>query len=437
MKTKTRFVILLSALFIVSGAIIVALVNQQMRRQALFDAEAKARRTLNYSLAIHTYFSQRLKPKIFELTDKIRSEDYFEPSWMSSTYAIREINKYCNSFENFDYYYKECAINARSPENEANDYEKAFLEELSRDPKLVVRSGNRLLQGKRYFVVLRRGETMEESCMRCHSSPDKAPGDLVHYYGPERSFHRKVGDFVYAISVRVPLSVAYAEANRFSFQLSTWLLMVLFLFYCVLFLMSARWIFKPMDKVREKALIISESAEHLGEKISLPNGKELCDLTVSFNRMSESLGVYRDHLETRVMERTEELIKANAELEATIEELGRKENELRASEKKFKNLFDNMNSGVAVYEAVSNGEDFIFNDVNKAGELIDNIKKEDLFGKSVLKMFPGVRDFGLFDVFQRVWKTGRPERHPVGQYKDERITGWRDNFIYNMTFGHW
>jgi len=121
---------------------------------------------------------------------------------------------------------------------------------------------------------------------------------------------------------------------------------------------------------------------------------------------------------------------------ALLSERSAKQNDdLRESEKNFKNLFENMNSGVAVYEAENNGEDFIFKDLNKAGEQIDKIAKGELIGKSVLKIFPSVKDFGLFDVLQRVWKTGQPEHHPITIYKDERITGWRKNFIYKLPTG--
>ena len=81
------------------------------------------------------------------------------------------------------------------------------------------------------------------------------------------------------------------------------------------------------------------------------------------------------------------------------------EEELQNREERFRNLFNNMSSGVTVYEAKGNGEDFIIKDFNRAGERIDEIKKEELIGKSVLSVFPGVKDFGLFDVLQRVWKT--------------------------------
>ena len=114
------------------------------------------------------------------------------------------------------------------------------------------------------------------------------------------------------------------------------------------------------------------------------------------------------------------------ELAQRVNELEGKEAEIKASEVRFRELFNYMSSGVAVYEAKDNGNDFIFKDFNQAGERIENVKKENLLGKSVLEMFPGVKEFGLFDVFRRVWETGKPEHHPVSLYKDNRITGWND-----------
>jgi two-component system, cell cycle sensor histidine kinase and response regulator CckA len=117
------------------------------------------------------------------------------------------------------------------------------------------------------------------------------------------------------------------------------------------------------------------------------------------------------------------------------EKIAKRERCLRESEEKFKNLFDNMNSGVAIYMAENGGEDFIFQDFNKAGEQIDKINKGELIGKSILKIFPDVKNFGLFDVLQRVWKTGHPEHHPIAMYQDDRVTGWRNNFVYKLSSG--
>jgi len=111
------------------------------------------------------------------------------------------------------------------------------------------------------------------------------------------------------------------------------------------------------------------------------------------------------------------------------------ERKLIESEKKYYELFNKIYSSVAVYEAIDDGNDFIFKDFNLAAEKVENIKKEDLIGKSVVKMFPGVKEFGLFDVFQRVWKTGVPEHHPISIYRDERIYGWRENYVYKLPTG--
>jgi len=113
----------------------------------------------------------------------------------------------------------------------------------------------------------------------------------------------------------------------------------------------------------------------------------------------------------------------------------RAEEALGQSEERFRAMFETMTSGVAVYEAVDNGEDFVFKDFNRAGEQIDRAKREDIIGKRVTECFPGVKALGLLEVFQRVWKTGKPQHHPVSLYKDERIIGWRENSIYRLPSG--
>ncbi len=108
---------------------------------------------------------------------------------------------------------------------------------------------------------------------------------------------------------------------------------------------------------------------------------------------------------------------------------------IRESESRFRELFNHMSSGVVIYEAKDNGRDFIIKDFNRAAEKIEKVQKEDIIGKSVLKVFPGVKDFGLFKVFQEVYKTGKPQHYPISLYKDQRITGWRENYVYKLPSG--
>jgi len=118
-----------------------------------------------------------------------------------------------------------------------------------------------------------------------------------------------------------------------------------------------------------------------------------------------------------------------------ITERRQMEESLRLSEQRFRSLFSNMNDGVAVYAAENEGEDFTFIDFNKAGEKIDDISKETLVGRTLREMFPGVEEFGLLDVLKRVWTTGNPEHHPTAMYRDKRINGYRENFVYKLSTG--
>jgi len=121
---------------------------------------------------------------------------------------------------------------------------------------------------------------------------------------------------------------------------------------------------------------------------------------------------------------------------ANIKDRKEAEQALQEREEKFRLLFSRMPSGVAIYEAVDNGEDFIFRDFNAEGEVIEHVRKEDVIGKRVTEVFPGVKEFGAFSVFQRVWRTGNPEFFPTAVYRDARDPGtWRESWIYKLPTG--
>ncbi len=118
-----------------------------------------------------------------------------------------------------------------------------------------------------------------------------------------------------------------------------------------------------------------------------------------------------------------------------LSERKRTEKALLVSEARYRELFNGMHNGVAVYEISDNGHSVIIKDVNPAAEKIDKIKKKDIIGKPAVRIFPAIQEFGLLDVFKRVWMTGIPERHPIKFYRDDRISGWRENLVYRLPTG--
>jgi hypothetical protein len=315
-----RFFLLITLIIGIAGVTATLLINDHLKHHAKDEARAKAMIILERNLATHAYFTHQLKPALLADQAGGHRSGSFDPVWMSSTYAVREIEAYYQELTDTPNTYKECAINARSPLNEADAFESAFIRRLNSDPALQEFAGVREFEGTPFYVVLRRGETMQESCLRCHSTPAAAPAEMVSRYGPDRSFGRSVGEVVSAISLRIPLAAAYTEIKHLVATLSLAFAGILIVSVGMLTYSGKRWVFAPLARIRRTALDISSDPAHLGEQIEEPVGRELAELTDAFNAMSCQLRQERDQLEARVDARTEELRCANERLQREIEE---------------------------------------------------------------------------------------------------------------------
>lgn len=108
---------------------------------------------------------------------------------------------------------------------------------------------------------------------------------------------------------------------------------------------------------------------------------------------------------------------------------------LQRSEEGFQQLFENLADGVAIFKEIEGGRDFVFVNLNKKGEEISHVKREDIIGKKVTEVFPAVAEIGLFGVLSRVWRTGVSEYLPGILYKDKRIEHWTENYVLKLPSG--
>lgn len=109
----------------------------------------------------------------------------------------------------------------------------------------------------------------------------------------------------------------------------------------------------------------------------------------------------------------------------------------QSSADNYRALFDNLRSGVAVYETIDNGRNFVFKDFNKAAEVLEKKKKSQVVGKNLVVVFPGAVEMGVLDTLRKVHKTGKPQYFPEAAYRDNRgnILFWRENYIYKLPSG--
>ncbi|MBA1336667.1 MAG: GGDEF domain protein [Firmicutes bacterium] len=115
-------------------------------------------------------------------------------------------------------------------------------------------------------------------------------------------------------------------------------------------------------------------------------------------------GIYSDITER--IRYKEDLESANAELEASLEELTAVEEELRnhyekllESEEKYKALVTRMQQGLALLEAVydkcGNVVDFQFLDMNESFEGLLEKKRDEVIGRTLLQILPTIEDYWM------------------------------------------
>lgn len=313
LKIKTILIASFVILFIIMATAAIYFVQTSVRLKCIDDAKIQAHRVLDRNLAAHEYFSKVLKPAVFKLIEKTVDKDYFDHSWMSSTYVNKEVHKIMQGMnpKNSDYYYKECAVNARNPENEADSFEASFIAETNRDKSLILKSEIKEYGGKPYMVFLRRGEVMDESCMRCHSKPEAAPGDMIKSYGSVKGFEKPSGSVISAISIRIPLDAAFAETSRFVKTLSGIMILEFLALFLSIYLIFKYFVIDQIEKFKAKTDLIASDESTLGSTVSTAAGSEFNALADSFNHMSSNLKNLKDTLEQRIQQRTIELERLN------------------------------------------------------------------------------------------------------------------------------
>ncbi len=110
--------------------------------------------------------------------------------------------------------------------------------------------------------------------------------------------------------------------------------------------------------------------------------------------------------------------------------------DLVENEARFRELYSNMSSGVAIYKYNPESDKFILENMNKAGMRICRVKREkEVKGRDILTGFPDADRIGLLDAMKQVWSTNRPAFVPASHYRDEKLELYVENRVYKLPAG--
>jgi len=88
---------------------------------------------------------------------------------------------------------------------------------------------------------------------------------------------------------------------------------------------------------------------------------------------------------------------------------------------------------VAVFKKIDDA--FVFVAFNQCAQEIEHLLEDDILGKKLVDVFPGVEEFGLLEVMNRVDKSSINETFDTRFYEDGRTSGWRKNDVIKLPTG--
>lgn len=123
-----------------------------------------------------------------------------------------------------DYFYKEATLNPTNPRNRSTDWEtdvaSQFRAAPGSSPEFI--STRETPSGTSLFLA-RPIRISNVSCLQCHSTPDKAPPEMIKLYGTANGFGWKMDEVIGAQIVSVPMSLPLHTADATFQSLVKWL----------------------------------------------------------------------------------------------------------------------------------------------------------------------------------------------------------------------
>ena len=320
----TRFLLPLAVLAVGFTAFDLYRSHSDTQRHVSELLNQQAALALEFDLAIRAYVAEQIRPS---LQEKLGA-DQFEPETMSTSFVARSVfEKVRKEFP--DYIIKFSSDDPRNPANQAGPAELRMIEHFNNNPEVEKWSGAIDLDGREYWAHF-SARRMKESCLRCHGRPEDAPASLLERYGATAGFHRPVGEVVALDTIAIPREKANAalaaERVRHSiteaagFGLLFGAIALLFRSLASRRLAPIAEHFRQMAKQPESASITP---------VQVRGRDEIGVLAASFNTLAERLNTAHASLEGRVAQRTEELAKANKQLQRDITERKQAEEQLQ------------------------------------------------------------------------------------------------------------
>ncbi|MBW4600911.1 MAG: DUF3365 domain-containing protein [Calothrix sp. FI2-JRJ7] len=286
MKINTKVNLILIIVFIggifISGTALASVLTQKTEN----EVANKAVMLMEVINSIRQYTNDRVHPL---LLPKVETEEKFIPESIPafSTREIFEVFRKNNEYANF--IYKDAALNPTNLRDKADDFESNVVKEFRQNLALTEKSGFRTVSGEKLFYSAQPLKVQQESCLRCHSTPDVAPKSQLTVYGRNNGFGWKLNEIIATQIVYVPAEEIFSQASRSFLMVLTVLTAIFTVIVIIINLLLKKTVLKRIKKIADVAQQVSVG--DMDASFGKQDKDEIGALAEAFNRMKYSLEI--------------------------------------------------------------------------------------------------------------------------------------------------
>ncbi|MBD2775813.1 c-type heme family protein [Iningainema tapete] len=286
MKIGTKVNLILIIVFL--GGILISAIalSNVLQTKAENEVTSKAETLMQIANSFRYYTNQRVHPL---LAQKEETQEQFIPDSIPS-FATREVFELLRKNQEYaNFIHKDAVLNPTNLRDKANEFETKIVEEFRQNPGLKTKYGFQNVSGEKLFYSAQPFVIHEQSCLRCHTTPEQAPKSQIVTYGKDNGFGWKLNEILGTQIIYVPAEQIFRSANQ---ALILILGVLAIIFTAILIVMNQllkKTVLKPIKRI---ALVAEQvSVGDMNANFDQQSKDEIGNLAEAFNRMKYSLEI--------------------------------------------------------------------------------------------------------------------------------------------------
>ncbi|NDJ22601.1 DUF3365 domain-containing protein [Nostoc sp. B(2019)] len=264
-KLATKFTLLLSLVFIGAIAVSGFALSHALEQKAEAEIGYRSQILAEMMNSVRNFTNMHISPLLIPM---VETQSTFVPESIPS-YAVREVFENLRKNEEYkDFFYKDANLNPTNLRDKADIFETQLIEKFRNQPDLKNVSGFRDSFDEKLFYSARPFSIKNQTCLRCHSTPEAAPKSHIISYGSENGFGWKLNEIIGTQIIYVPASKVFDDANRASVSFISLFIGIFALVILLINYLLKRNVLqplKPMAQLAQKISMDEISAEEAEE----------------------------------------------------------------------------------------------------------------------------------------------------------------------------